>query len=132
MTYAAGTKVPPERSRMEIESTLKRFGADQFLYGHDVTQVMVAFRYQGRHVRFTVKLPEKEQAVRERYRALLLAIKSKLTVVEVGIATFEDEFMAHVVLPDGSTVGEWMAPQIEAAYQDGRMPNLLPALGTGK
>jgi hypothetical protein len=31
--YAWGTDVPAERSRGEIESTLQRFGADQFGYG---------------------------------------------------------------------------------------------------
>jgi len=36
--------------------------------------------------------------------------------------------MAHIVLPDGSTVGQFMRPQIESAYETGDMPNALPAL----
>lgn len=39
--------------------------------------------------------------------------------------------MAHIVLPDGSTVGQWMAPQIEQAYTTGRMPSMLPAITAG-
>lgn len=46
--------------------------------------------------------------------------------------TFEDEFMAHIVLPNQQTVGDWMRPQIEEAYQTGQLPPMLPALGPGK
>ena len=35
---------------------------------------------------------------------------------------FEQEFMANVVLPDGSTVSEFMRPQIKQAYQSRQMP----------
>jgi hypothetical protein len=55
-----------------------------------------------------------------------MAIKAKLEVVESGIVSFEDEFAVHMVLPDGSTVGQWLAPQIDEAYRTGRMPELLP------
>jgi hypothetical protein len=37
--------------------------------------------------------------------------------------------MAHIVLPNGQTVGECMVPQISAAYETGRMPRLLPGIG---
>jgi hypothetical protein len=39
-----------------------------------------------------------EQAVRQRWRALVLVIKAKLEAVESGITSFEDEFLAHTVL----------------------------------
>lgn len=69
-----------------------------------------------------------DQECRQRWRALVLAIKSKLESVESGIATFEEEFMAHIVLPDGSTVGQWLSPQLDIAYRMGQMPQLaLPA-----
>jgi hypothetical protein len=42
-----------------------------------------------------------KQAYHQRWRALALAIKA----VESGIATFEEEFLAHIALPNGSTVG---------------------------
>jgi len=72
-----------------------------------------------------------EQAVRQRWRALALVIKAKLEAVEAGITIFEDEFMAHIVLPDGRTVGEYMLPKIEETYTTGRMPALLPQLMEG-
>jgi hypothetical protein len=33
------------------------------------------------------------------------------------------------VTPNGQTVGEWLKPQIEEAYANGRMPSLLPGRG---
>lgn len=65
-----------------------------------------------------------DQEKRRKWRALSLAIKAKLESVRSGIATFEEEFLPHIVMPDGRRVIEWVAPQIEAAYQTGKMPLL--------
>lgn len=65
----------------------------------------------------------------QKWWALYLVIKAKLEAVESGISCFEDEFMANIVLPDGSLVGDFMRPQIAAAYDMGTMPALLPMLG---
>lgn len=153
--YAEDTTVSTEKSRAEIEATLTRYGADQFMYGWDQEQAVVQFRMAGRHVRFLLPLPDKnddefrmtpakkyersptdqlkawEQACRQRWRALALVVKAKLEAVETGITTFDDEFMAHLVLPDGSTVGQFMGPQIAAAYDHGTMPSML-ALGPAR
>lgn len=69
-----------------------------------------------------------EQACRSRWRALYLIVKAKLEAVEAGISTVEREFLYDIVLPDGRTAGEWIAPQIEMAYQTGQMPAMLPML----
>lgn len=105
---------------------------------------MIGFQYQNRLIRFVLRLPDArelwtpkgrtprnlsaahEQVTRQQWRALALAIKAKLELVESGITTFEQEFLAHVVLPDGNTVGEWAAPQLEAIYANRNMPSLLP------
>jgi hypothetical protein len=148
-TYAAQTVVSPEKSRNEIEATLKRFGADQFMYGYDQEKAMVRFRAHGKLVSFVLPLPEThdrrfthsgyqmrtekqrqaayDQTIRQRWRALALVIKAKLEAVESAITTFEDEFMAHLLLPDGQTIGEWIAPQMAAIYERDEMPKLLPA-----
>ena len=68
-----------------------------------------------------------EQACRQRWCALLLIIQAKLEAVEGGITTLESEFLANLVLPDGVTVGDWLAPQIEEAYAMGRMSPMLEA-----
>jgi len=151
--YAESTSVTSDKSRSEIEKTLTRYGADQFLYGWQEQAAVVGFRMQGRQVKFLLPLPDRksrefthtpgrdiersptqaaaayEQAVRQKWRALALVIKAKLEAVESGITVFEDEFMAHIVLPGGQTVGSWMRPQIERAYQSGKMPPLLPGPG---
>lgn len=152
--YAASTEVSSSKSRDEIERTLQRYGADQFMYGWKDTDAVVGFRMEGRHVRFILPLPSKadkafteyesrgklwlrapdvaaklyEQAVRQRWRALALVIKAKLEAVETGISVFEDEFMANIMLPDGKSVGEWMRPQIASAYLTHTMPSMLPML----
>ena len=153
-TYAATTSVSTEQSRAEIERTLQRWGADQFMYGWDGDRAVIGFRASGRQIKFVIDLPDRndrefthhsrgrrtadaalkawEQACRQRWRALNLVIKAKLEAVESGISEFESEFLAHIVLPNGSTVGDWVAPQIDVAYTTGQMPSMLPALGSGQ
>lgn len=150
--YAENTQVPSDRSRNEIEATLRRYSATAFAYGwdDDESAALVMFRMRGRQVRFRLPMPdpsdrrfthtesrglkrskeavaaEYEKAVRQSWRALALVIKAKLEAVEANITTLDDEFLAHVVLPNGSTVGEWLVPQIETVYQQKQMPALLP------
>lgn len=157
MPYAENTSVPTDRSRAEIERTLERYGARQFAYMRNEEQAMVAFvvalnEDELRQVRFVIPMPDKEErrfthtpsgrvrrdadsmlkeyekAQRQRWRALALVIKAKLEAVESGITEFEQEFLAHIVLPDGSTVGDYVRPEIARAYETGQMPQLaLPA-----
>lgn len=148
MTYAKDTEVSCARSRADIETTLQRYGAEQFAYATAPGKAMIGFTMLGRQVRFILPLPrieefrqtptgrdrtEKsqndawEQGCR-RWRALLLVIKAKLEATECGISTFESEFMANIVLPDGRTAGDFMLPQIAAAYDKGTMPAMLPML----
>jgi hypothetical protein len=123
--------VSAEQSRREIESTLTRFGATGFIYGWQGRTAIIGFRMTQRHVKFLLPLPEgtkdaDQREARRRWRALLLVIKAKLAAVTDGITEFDDEFMAHIVMPDGSTLGERLKPQIEDAYKTGKMPPLLP------
>jgi hypothetical protein len=156
MTYASNTSVPVEKTRYEIETTLQRYGADCFFSGWDTEQAFVAFRVEGRHVKLTMPLPKKEekrftekqhkgryyptkltpeqsaeayqQELRSRFRALLLCIKAKLESVESQIETFEQAFLAHIVLPDNSLVGDRVRALIDEAYRTGKTP-ALPAPG---
>lgn len=147
-TYAAGTTVRSEQSRAEIERTLTRYGATSFAYGWDTDRAMVGFAVAGRQVRFMLPMPDRaefartpktrqlrsaaaqsdayEQAVRQRWRALALVVKAKLEAVAAGIVTFDEEFLAHLVLPGGQTVGEAVAPQLVAALESGNVPALMP------
>jgi hypothetical protein len=87
---------------------------------------MIGFRIADRMVRIIVPMPEDPQEERARWRALLLVLKAKLEAVESGISTIEREFLADVLLPNGMTIGAWLQPQLEAAYEGGGMPELLP------
>jgi hypothetical protein len=149
--FAAQTKVSSSKSKIEIERTLTRYGATEFVYGTKPEWAVVAFKMVGRQIRFMLPLPDRkdsefteyqrgsytyersettasnmyEQAIRQRWRALALVIKAKLEAVESGITEFEDEFLAHIVLPNGQTMGELAKPQIKIAYETGQVPSLL-------
>lgn len=150
--YAEGTSVSSEMSRIEIEKTLIRYGATGFAYAISGEKAMIGFTMHERQVRFFLPLPDRqafaltptgkrrvensqndawEQACRQRWRALNLVVKAKLEAVECGISCFEEEFMANIVLPDNSTVGSYMVPQIQKAYATGSMPCMLPMLEGG-
>lgn len=148
--FAASTSVSPGASADEIDRTLRRYGADQFLYGWAEEAATVGFRLADRQVRFVIPMPNRndrrythhsrgartpdaakkewEQAVRQRWRALALIIKAKLEAVSSGIIAFDDEFLANIVLPNNETAGDWMRPQVAEAYRVGTMPSLLPML----
>lgn len=159
MSYATQTTVSVERSRAEIEQLLLAKGASQIMSAFDVAQgrAIFGFTMNGRMVRLAIPLPDREskdfthkryndrftwrthtaakqqalweQACRSRWRAIVLILKAKFEAIEAGISTLEREFLADTVMADGSTVGQWMQPQLETMYSSGRMPALLPAGG---
>lgn len=65
------------------------------------------------------------QGQRERWRAVLLLLKSKLEIVRLGLVTLEHEFMADMVLPNGGTVAEQLAHAIRNGLGSGDAPRLL-------
>lgn len=132
MAFAEKTRVPVDRTRAEIERTLMRYGASRFAYMTEGARAVIMFEAADRRIRFELPLPEGEddkaaQQRRQKWRALLLCIKAKLESVQSHIETFEDAFLAHVVMPDGKTVGQHARPMIARSYQEGRMVPLLPA-----
>lgn len=151
MAYAADTIVSVEKSRAEIEGLLMRHGAGKFATAIEPDRAMIGFVIRDRTVRFVLPLPNPtdeqfqytpkgryvrkpkdqhqawEQACRSKWRALCLCIKAKLEAVEAGITTFEEEFLAHIVLPNarGQTLGEALIPQMDNLYANGKAPKLL-------
>jgi hypothetical protein len=148
VAYAENTSVPVERSRAELERTISRYGATAFGYMSEPGRAVVMFEAHGRKIMFTLPLPRPdeerfthntrgkrtasvaheawEQACRQRWRALNLAVKAKLEAVEAGISEFEDEFLAYIMLPSGETMGKVARPAIELAYETGVVPSLMP------
>ncbi len=155
MKYAANTNVASEKSRMEIEMCLNKYGASRFAYRTDIDHADIGFEMKERLVRFSVPIPQVkdfkkakdvrahggfrtrtdvqateacEQATHQRWRALLLMIRAKLEAVESGIETFETAFLPYTVVPGTSkTFAEWAVPQIATAYAGHKMPPLLGA-----
>lgn len=157
--FAEGTDVSVEKTRSELERLVMRHGATGFVYGWSDGIWTIAWQMQGRQVRFRVISPHEDdrlieytpggrwrpikdrkaaidQEVRRRWRALLLIVKAKLEMIASGDADMETEFLANMLLPNGNTVGEWIAPQLDQAYTSGQMPSLVPgaraALGPGR
>ena len=147
--YASETVVPIDRSKRQIEEMLRQNGAEQYHTGWDQARDIIEFGWKGKQIRFVLpRVNPKdfsrspagrtrtqsslqqavEQADRQRWRALYLVIRAKLEAVEAGIAVFEEEFMAFIVIPGRNmTIGEILVPQITA----GRVFDVNRALGTG-
>lgn len=146
MTYAAGTSVPIDRTRSEIEQLLVRNGASAFGYATQDDRAMVQFTLASRHIRFDLTMPARSefdltrggaqrsasstqsmwnQACRARWRALLLVIKAKLEAIDAGISTVEEEFLAATVLPSGLTVWQETRTAIAESYELGQVTPLL-------
>lgn len=152
MAYAEKTSISTSKTKADIEEMVQRYGAKQFVSGYSDNIAVIGFSMAERQIKFLLPIPDKqdqtywhtpgrgqkrsaeaayaawEQSCRSRWRALYLIVKAKLEAVEAGISTVEREFFYDIVLPDGKTIGEYMAPQIETAYQTGQMPPMLPML----
>ena len=151
--YARNTTVNEHKSRMEIETTLQRYGASSFMYGSKDGKALIGFEVKDRQIKMTLKMPDRKEfeidgrghgrgvrvidaaltkAIRQRWRALSLVVKAKLEAVDCGIATFEQEFLAYMVLPGGRTVAEELVPKLAAFYSEGKVPRLLAGNSKGE
>jgi hypothetical protein len=155
MAYAESTSVPVEKSRGDIEKLLSQHKCQKFMTGvdHEAHRATVQFQAHNRIIKFEIALPDPgdpkwkkvkgrymqrnaagivavvAQEERTRWRALLLVIKAKLEAVESGITTWEDEFLAHVLLPNDQTVAQYIGPAVDQIYATGRMPDRMITSG---
>jgi hypothetical protein len=136
--FAESTKVPVTKSRSEIERMLSRHQCQQFGTAVDylALKARVQFLAHERIVRFEVALPDpqkyrggtaRDQEERRVWRSLLLVIKAKLEAVATNISTFEEEFLAYIVMPNDQTVAALILPHIAESYSTGRPLRLGPA-----
>jgi len=145
--YAEGTDVSVERSRAELETLLRKHGAKEFAVYTSDERTICMYRIAGAMVRHVVEYPhdlsrfQKRNALgtallkptqlvkaaeaewRRRWRALVLVCKAKLEIVASGDSTFEREFMADMVLADGSSVAQALLPRLKEMYETGSMPD---------
>jgi hypothetical protein len=155
--FAESTDVPVSKTKAELEDLLTQHGATSTAVFNSPEFAAIAFEMASRRVVIKLNLPNPkarqfthgrinqhageieltaerararhEKACRQKWRALLLAVKAKLVSVQEGVETFEDAFMAHFVMPDGQTVADHVRPRIATAYREQRMAPLLPRGG---
>lgn len=150
MSYASGTQVSVDRSKSELKKVIYQYGGSNYKYAEEEDRAMVMFSRDARIIRFMLTFPapddrmftrtptgrtrtsdaaykEYEAEHRRRWRALILAIKAKFEVVESGIATFEEEFLPYILLPNSQTVAQMALPSVAEMYEKGDVNvKLLP------
>lgn len=156
MRYASETSVSVAKSRGEIEDMVRRAGGRKFGSAYEEDRAVVFFELAERRVMFELPLPRVEdfaqrtvrgrkvkasaeqqesaweQACRTRWRALCLAIKAKLVSVESHVETFEEAFLAHLVIPTEDGVRRFAAVATKAIAQAYTVGKLPPLLGSGQ
>jgi hypothetical protein len=142
VAYGKDTEVPFERSIAEIIGLLRKAGADQIGQMESRDSFTIQFTLSDRMVRFRVHFPSPDEIEtmrgprqdasrvadqwrKQRGRALLLVIKAKLESVHSDVETFEEAFLANVVLADGSTLYERVREPIAIEYKTGKPSPLL-------
>jgi hypothetical protein len=155
--FAENTEVDVTRTKSQIEALVMRYGADGFDSGWVQGRARVQFHSHNRIIRFVMELPRQdeerfvlsrvnqhsgggkrrrspeaaykswEQACRTQWRALWLVIKAKLEAVDANILTFEESFLAEIVMGDGKTVYERVREPIALEYSKGVNTPLLGA-----
>lgn len=154
--YAEGTSVPMERSRVEAEKTLVRYGASGFAYSweHREQALPLPLHHPWCPLRSNPSNPRPPHCTCGRPKTIArqvvivgfkmkteggerrvqlevpmpheLEAGSKAKAVASGISTLEAEFLANIVMEDGRTIGAAIVPRLSEAVAGGR---LLPPAG---
>lgn len=145
--FAQGTSVP----RAEIERVLSRYGATRFGTMTDPHGATVYFEHGSRQIQLRVPMPDKgdkrfthepartwkrrteterdarwQAEYRRRWRVLVITVKAMLEAVESKVLTFDEAFLAHIVIPGtGKTLGAAIVPKLDALYEGLSLPALL-------
>ena len=135
--YAEQTTVPISSSKAQIEDTFLRYGIDEFGFGTSPRGDGIIFKKDKKVYKLNVPNPNPkdykteikyQQAKRQRWRILLLSLKAKLEEIEAGLISFEDQFLAYMTLPDGSSIADFIKlPENQEKLEKSKMPKLLMA-----
>lgn len=132
--YAKNTSVPVARSKQKIEELLVSYGIEESFTGRSPRGDGIGWKYKGKIYKKNVPMPSKKdktekqykQEVRQRWRILYMSMKMKFEEIEAGVESFEDQFLAQMCLPDGSTVADFMKlPENITKLEKAEMPKLL-------
>ncbi|MBT1001794.1 hypothetical protein KIH31_04190 [Paenarthrobacter sp. DKR-5] len=146
--YVRGASISSSAFRAEIQAMLTVYGAAGFRCGLEDGRAAIVFIAGKRQFRFILPLTgpvgsssgttgdplqprssdtagkAKEDAARRQWHQLSLLIRAKLDAVAAGITTFDQEFLAYMVLPGGTTVFDAVTPAVSNAYTPGGRPPL--------
>jgi hypothetical protein len=137
--YVRGASLSCSMIQAEIQQMLAGTGAHGFRVASDHGKAAVSFNCGGRRFRLVLehagpdspgapahdplqpssRIHESKNAqetARQSWRQLSLLIQAKLDAVDSGIVTFDEEFLAYMVMPGGATVFQATAPAITTAY----------------
>ena len=129
MAYAETTKVPFEKTVSDIIAMLRKAGAAQVGQMEEDGRLTILFGLADRQIRFRVTWENTAASKKQRARALLLVIKAKLESVVSGVETFEQAFLANIVMHDGKTVHERVSGDMALEYKTGQPKMFLIAHG---
>lgn len=132
--YAKNTTVPIARSKQKIEELLTSYGIEESFLGRSPRGDGIGWKYKGKVYKMSVPIPSKEnktekqyeQELRQRWRILYMSMKMKFEEIDAGVISFEDQFLAQMSLPDGTTVADFMKlPENITRLEKTKMPKLL-------
>ena len=148
MAYAETTTVSVEKSVAEIVTLIRRQDGAQIAQLDDDARYVIAFTMAARQIRFIVQFDplshkrfdldgrglrrtaegrrvQWEQHRRQRMRALLLVIRAKFESIDSKVETFEEAFLANVVMADNKTLYERVKEPIALEYDSGKIAPLM-------
>lgn len=126
--YAKSTTVSISKSKMQIEKVLLSWGIEEFFSGTSPRGDGVGFKHNDRVYKISVPIKSdcNEQERRQMWRILFMSLKMDLEKIDCGLISFEDQFLAMMALPDGTTVADFMKlPENIAMLQKSNMPKML-------
>lgn len=134
------TRTGASQSQDGIRRVLSKYGADgvQFTENWTGKELNVRFLYSPHKIQhsivFIIPIPDleikiskrgrkrsqdslekqKDQQIKQIWRALYWAIKSRMEAVNFGIETFEEAFLSHFEVPGtGKQVGTYIIPKLQ-------------------
>jgi hypothetical protein len=140
MTLPYENSTAGDRALADLQKILRGFGCSRFgsMVDDGAQEILVQFEYRGRPVSIKASVRGYAAAwlkahpynhrmrctrLQHEKRALEVAgvavysilrdwVKGQVTAIECGILTFEGAFLGQLVLPDGRTVLERVAPEL--------------------
>ncbi len=130
----ARTKISPEKSKIQINELLKKFGVRgiqwTWMDNIEILRFIHEFEMEGvkHNIAYEIRVPEigikkgsgyDRRLVRndsQGYRVLWHVLKNRFVAIECGLKTFENEFLSDIIykLPDGrpAKVGDIVFKQL--------------------